>query len=116
MTHAERFGRLIREKREARGITLRLFAEKLKVSPTYVSLIEQGKCAMPTEKRVRQMARVLDEDPDELLAEAGRVAKDLPTIIREHPREMATFLRTAKGLGSDEIRRLADQARKLKGS
>jgi transcriptional regulator with XRE-family HTH domain len=110
------FGRLIRDKRESKGIGLREFALQLRVSPTYVSLVEQDKCSLPTEGRVRQMALILDENPDELLAQAGRVAKDLPDIIRKHPREMASFLRTADGLGPDDIRRLSDKARKMKES
>jgi hypothetical protein len=78
--------------------------------------MEQGKCSIPTEERVAQMAAILKEDPDELLAEAGHVAEDLPDIIRKHPREMASFLRTADGLGPDDIRRLSNKARKMKRS
>ena len=109
-----RFGQYIRELRTAKGITLREFARQLEVSPTYVSQIEQDKFSPPAEERIVRMAQILGVDVDELLALAGRVAEDLPEIIRRHPRELATFLRTAKGLSADEINRLAKQAEKIK--
>ena len=109
-----RFGQYIRQLRIAKGMTLREFARQLSVSPTYVSQIEQDKFSPPAEERVVRMAQLLGQDEDELLALAGRVAEDLPKIIRRHPRELATFLRTAKGLSADEINRLAKQAEKIK--
>ena len=60
------------------------------------------------------MAQILGEHVDELLALAGRVADDLPAIIRQQPKAMATFLRTAKGLSAADINRLAKQAEKIK--
>jgi hypothetical protein len=49
-----------------------------------------------------------------MLALAGRVASDLTDIIRERPREMADFLRAAKGLTAEDMARLARQAQKAK--
>lgn len=108
------FGQYVRQLRTAKGITLREFARRLDVSPTYISQIEQGNFSPPAEERVVHMAQILGEDADELLALAGRVADDLPEIIREQPRALATFLRTAQGLSADEINRLAKQAEKIK--
>jgi HTH-type transcriptional regulator, competence development regulator len=51
---------------------------------------------------VRRIAEILDRDSDELLALAGRVASDLTDIIRQRPREMADFLRAAKGPERDD--------------
>lgn len=113
---AKSFGETVRAKRVAKGITLRDFARLLGVSPTYVSQIEQDKFSPPTEDRIVKMAQILHEDPDELLALAGRVAEDLPEIIRKHPREMATFLREINGMTAGDIKRLSDQAKKLKQS
>lgn len=109
-----RFGERIRALRLAKGMTLREFARLLEVSPTYVSQIEQDKYAPPAEERVLRMAEILDQDADELLALAGRVADDLPEIIRRHPRELATFLRTVRDLPAAEIRKLTEQAQKRK--
>lgn len=109
-----RFGPHIRELRLAKGVTLREFARLLEVTPTYISQIEQEKFNPPAEDRIVRMAELLGVDADELLGLAGRVADDLPEIIREHPREMATFLRTASGLSAAEISKLAKQAQRLK--
>jgi HTH-type transcriptional regulator, competence development regulator len=64
---------------------------------------------------VRRIAEILDRDPDELLALAGRVASDLTDIIRQQPREMADFLRATKGLTAEELAKLAHRAQKAKG-
>ena len=112
MTARMMFGRLVRRERMARGIGLREMAKKVEVSPTYLSQIERGEFKPPTEDKVRKIAEIIGHDPDELLALAGRVASDLTEIIRRRPREMADFLRAAKGLTADDIARFALQAQK----
>ena len=114
MTARMMFGRLVRRERMVRGIGLREMAKKVGVSPTYLSQIERGEFKPPTEDKVRKIAEIIGQDPDELLALAGRVASDLTEIIRRRPREMADFLRAAKGLTADDIARLARQAQKAK--
>ena len=114
MTARMMFGRLVRRERMARGIGLREMAKKVEVSPTYLSQIERGEFKPPTEDKVRKIAEIIGQDPDELLALAGRVASDLTEIIRRRPREMADFLRAAKGLTADDIARFALQAQKTK--
>ena len=106
------FGATIRELREEKRIGLRQFARMIGVSATYVSKIERGEMPPPAEDRVKEIARLLDQDPDELLALAGKVASDLNEIIRSHPREMASFLRTARGWSGQELERLTKQATK----
>lgn len=108
------FGETIRQLRMVKDITLRDFARRMDVSPTYVSQVEQDKIAPPTQERVAKMAELLDENPDDLMALAGRLPQDLPRIIQKHPREMAAFLRTANGLTAEDIEGLTDRARKLK--
>jgi transcriptional regulator with XRE-family HTH domain len=109
-----RFGATVRRLREEKRIGLRPFARSIGVSATYLSKIERDELPPPAEGRIQQIARLLDQDPDELLALAGKVASDLHAIIQERPREMASFLRTARGLGPEEIRRLEAQARRRK--
>ena len=109
------FEGVLQKKRLAKGYSLRKFAELIGVSPTYLSQVENGKVdTPPTVERVRKMAEVLGENPDEFIALAGRVPEDLPGIIREQPREMATFLREASGLTADQLRKLTARARKFK--
>jgi transcriptional regulator with XRE-family HTH domain len=112
--HERSFGETIRDLREARGFGLRQFAESLGISPTYLSKVERDVFPPPAEDKVIAIAQALGQDRDELLALAGRVASDLPEIIRQQPRAMATFLRTARGLPANELERLAREADKRK--
>ena len=112
MRHKEQgFGATIRGLREKRGIGLRQFARMIEVSATYLSKIEREELHPPAEDRVTEMARLLEQDADELLALAGKVAADLNEIIRSQPREMALFLRTASGMSGQELERLTKQVR-----
>ena len=110
----KKFGAHIRDLREAREISLRKFADRAQISPTYLSKVERDEFPPPGEETVRRIAEILGEDPDELLALAGKVASDLPVIIQQHPRAMATFLRAASGLSASEIEKLARRAEGLR--
>ncbi len=95
------FGRRIRTLREARkridpSYSLRRFAKTVGISPTFLSKVETGEFDPPAQDKVKRMAELLDQDPDELLALAGRVDPDLSAIIKEQPKAMADFLRTAR--------------------
>ncbi len=110
------FGAFVRDKRVAKGYSLRRFAELLGLSPTYLSHVEQGKVVSPpTSDRVRKMAELLGESPDELIAMAGRVPDDLPKIIQSQPEAMPALLRAAKGLTPEQMKKLLDQANKMGG-
>ena len=108
------FGRLLRERRIAKQISLRKFAELVGVSPTYLSQVEQENVMPPTADRVKRMAELLGENSDEWIALAGRVPEDLPGIIQQQPTEMPELLREASGLTAEQLRKLTKQARKLK--
>jgi transcriptional regulator with XRE-family HTH domain len=108
------FGQWLREKRVAKGFSLRKFAEEVGVSPTYLSHVEQGEADPPTAERVKKMASLLDENADEMIALAGRVPEDLPEIIQSQPTEMPELLREASGLTAEELRQVTEQIRKIK--
>ena len=114
MAGRKSFGALVRREREAKEIGLREMAKKIGVSPTYLSKVERDEFPPPAEYKVRKIAEIIGRDADELLALAGRVASDLTDIIRQRPREMADFLRAAKGLTADDLARLARRAQKAK--
>jgi HTH-type transcriptional regulator, competence development regulator len=114
MTVRKSFGALVRQEREAKEIGLREMAKKIGVSPTYLSKVERDEFPPPAEDKVRKIAEIIGRDADELLALAGRVSSDLTEIIRQQPREMADFLRAAKGLTADNLARLARAAQKAK--
>ena len=114
-TGRKMFGAFIRGERVAREIGLREMAKKIGVSPTYLSKVERDEFAPPTEEKVRSIAQIIDCDPDELLAMAGRMPSDLADIIKQHPVEMSALLRTANGLSAEDLARLARDAGKAKG-
>jgi transcriptional regulator with XRE-family HTH domain len=111
----EKFGAFIRREREAREIGLREMAKKIGVSPTYLSKVERDEFTPPTEDKVQAIARIIECDPDELLAMAGRVPSDIADILKRHPVELSALLRTANGLSAEGITRLAQEAKKAKG-
>lgn len=110
------FGATIRALREAQQISLRKFADKVGISPTYLSKIERDEFPPPGEETVKKFAEALDQDPDELLALAGKVSSDLPEIIQQRPRELASFLRTAGTLSPGEMAKLTKFVEKMKRS
>lgn len=104
------FGQTVRKLREEKKITLRKMALMLEVSATYLSKIERDEPgSKPSEEVIKKISRVLNQDEDELLALAGKISSDLQEIIRQNPRKLASFLRTAKGKSDEEIREVADQ-------
>ncbi len=100
------FGVLLRQRRLKSGYSLRKFAQLADVSPTYLSQVEQGKVERPpTAERVRKMAELLDQNPDQWIALAGRMPEDLRDIIKSEPEAMPALLRAAKGLSAEELRK-----------
>ena len=104
----------MREKRLAKKYSLRKFAELVGVSPTYMSQVEQGNVDPPTAERVKRMAELLGENADELIALAGRVPGDLPEIIQSQPTHIPELLREASGLTAEQLRKLTDEAKRLR--
>jgi transcriptional regulator with XRE-family HTH domain len=97
------FGATVRRERERQKIGLRQAAKAISVSPTYLSMVERDEFQPPAEDKVRAIAKLLGLDEDELLALAGKVSSDLTEIIRKHPREMASFLRSMKGMSPEQV-------------
>jgi transcriptional regulator with XRE-family HTH domain len=109
----QRFGDVLREKRIAKKFSLRKFAELVGISPTYLSQVEQSNVDPPTAERVQRMAELLEENPDELIALAGRVADDLPAIIQAKT-EVPDLLRAVRGLSAEQLRILRESAEEMK--
>jgi len=114
MAKKKTFGQFLRDKRIAKGFSLRKFAEAVGVSPTYLSQVEQDNVDPPTADRVKRMAELLGESVDEWTALAGRLTEDLPEIIREAPTAVPDLLRAVRGLTVDQMRRLREDAERMK--
>ena len=110
----ETFGERVRRRRMERQISLRKFANMIAVSPTYLFQIEWGDCKPPVEEKIREIAKILGENEDEMLALANKISSDLKIIIRKYPKEIASFLRAAKEFGWKDWENLTEEiARKL---
>jgi len=110
------FGEYLRERREAlraddRRFSLRQLAGRIGVEPSYLSKVERGDEPPPSESRVLQLAEELGEDPDVLLALAGKVSSDLQEAIRKRPRLMAQLIRELKGLPDHAVLRIVREVR-----
>lgn len=107
----KKFGKTIRQLREERfesdpGFSLRKFATRVGMSPTYLCKIERDEFPPPAEDKIIAIARELDTDADELLALSGKVSSDLSKIILARPRLMAEFLRKAGSLDEKELQKI----------
>ncbi len=113
---AQTFGQFIRECREAKAATDRSFsvrqlAGRIEIEPSYLSKIERDEQPPPGEGTILRLANELDEDPDVLLALAGKVSSDLLTIIRSRPRLFADLLRELKTMPDRAVLRLVREVR-----
>ncbi|KAA6185297.1 helix-turn-helix transcriptional regulator [Thiohalocapsa marina] len=110
------FAQYIRTRREAlraadKRYSLRQVAQRIGVQPAYLSRIETGDFAPPSEEKIRRLAEELDEDCDVLLAMAGKVSKDLQAIIRARPALFAELIRALKSAPDEQVRTLAREIR-----
>lgn len=79
--------------REAKGLGLRELAGRAGISPAFLSKIEAGKEKAPAEPKVRALAKVLDFDPEVLMAMAGRPSSDAIKIIQRYPLQFVIWLK-----------------------
>ncbi len=113
MTH---FGEYIRRRREDlreenRRYSLRQVAQRIGIEPAYLSKIERGELQPPSEATTLRLAADLGEDPDVLLAMAGKVSSDLQEIIRRRPRLFADLIRQLKQAPDQAILRVVREVR-----
>lgn len=96
----ETFGGVIRKLREDAGISLRKLAKLLEMSPAYLSKLERDLLPPPSEEYICSMASILEEDPDILLAKAGKVHPDIIQKIVDSP-SIASHIREGLYAGRD---------------
>ena len=110
------FGKFIREKRQqlregAPRYSLRQVADRVGITPTYLSKIERDDLPPPGEETIRAIARELGEDVDVLLAMAGKVSSDLQDAIRRRPKLFAELIRQLKDMPDHAVLRLVREVR-----
>ncbi len=105
------FGEILRDTRIKSGLGLRELARQIDKSPGYLSDVENGRVAPPSESVIVQMAHALKAEKQRLLAAAKKVDPELSDYLAEKP-VAADFLRTAKDreFNEDDWQRLVQLA------
>jgi transcriptional regulator with XRE-family HTH domain len=110
------FGDYIRRARAARAereprFSLRQVAQRVGLEPAYLSKVERGLVPPPSEATIVRLAAELGEDPDMLLALAGKVSRDLQAIILRRPKEFAELIRHLKDAPDHAILKVVREVR-----
>ena len=114
---AKPFGETIRDMRMAQEMGLRTAAERLRISPAYLSRVERGKERPPRPDLVKRMATLLGGDPDMLFRLAESTDPDLADYIHQTP-SVPEFLRVAKALDltPEDFTMLTEQVKRRRPS
>jgi transcriptional regulator with XRE-family HTH domain len=110
------FGNYIRKTREHRRLkssefSIRKIAQLIEVEPSYLSKVERDEVAPPSEVTIIKLAVALEEDPDLLLAMAGKVSSDLKAVILRRPKLFADLIRQLKNAPDKAVLRIAREVR-----
>ena len=116
MIRERSFGKFLRERRmtraaENRAFSVRQLAVRVGIEPSYLSKIERGEQPPPGEETIHRIAKELGEDPDALLALAGKVSSDLTQIIRERPAVVGELLRSIRRVPAKRVAQMSRQVR-----
>ena len=112
----ETFGSYLRKRREALAkhdprFSLRKVAAALDIQPSYISKIERSEVPPPSEETTIRLALVLGEDPDLLLAMAGKVSRELREIILKRPQLFGDLLRNLRDAPDHAVLRVVREVR-----
>jgi len=110
------FGPFIRDRREKlregdSSYSVRQVAGRIGVQPSYLSKVERGEVAPPSEATIVRLAEDLQVDPDLLLALGGKVSSDLMEAIRRRPVLFAELIRELRTAPDKAVLRLVREVR-----
>jgi transcriptional regulator with XRE-family HTH domain len=110
------FGDAVRRLREARasteqGFSLRQVATRCGITPAYLSRVERGEVAPPGEDTLIKLAKEIGEDPDVLLAMAGKISADLRAVILARPKLFAELIRSINDAPDNALLRVVREVR-----
>lgn len=111
-----KFGCYIRERRlilaeQSKDYSVRKVAAVIGVQPSYLSKVERDEVGPPGEGTILRLAEVLGEDPDVLLAAAGKVSSELRAILLKRPKLLSEWLRQIKELPDHAVLRVVREVR-----
>jgi transcriptional regulator with XRE-family HTH domain len=109
-------GNFLREHRQAlrkgdRSYSLRRVAERVGIEPSYLSKVERDLGSPPSEETLVRLAGELGQDPDVVLALAGKVSGDLKDTIRRRPVLFGQLIRELRDLPDHAVLRLVREVR-----
>ena len=105
-------GDLIREARTPKG-SLRDFAKRLDITPSYLSDIENDR-RIPAEEVLKRIAELLELDFDELMAKAGRFGEEAERYMRKHPTVGVLFRKLSESkTPDDDLAKILKKAEEL---
>ena len=94
-----------------KNYSLRRVALACGLEPSFLSTVERGVTPPPSEVKIKALAAALNEDPDVLLAMAGKVSTDLQEVIRDRPQLFAELLRQLKHAPDRSLTGMVREAR-----
>ncbi len=94
-----------------RRYSLRQVARRIGVEPSYLSKVERGQVAPPSEATTVRLAKELGQDPDVFLAMAGKVSRDLQDVICQRPALFAELIRQLKDAPDHAILHIVREVR-----
>ena len=94
-----------------RRYSLRQVARRIGVEPSYLSKVERGQVAPPSEATTVRLAKDLGQDPDVFLAMAGKVSRDLQDVICKRPALFAELIRQLKDAPDHAILHIVREVR-----
>lgn len=112
---AEAFGSYLRLCRttlatdDPRGFSLRSVAKKAGISPAYLSRLEKGDSAPPSDAVIGTMAQVLGCDENVLMTKAGKIPRKLFELVLAHPREMSVITEAINAAPGDAIEKVLER-------
>lgn len=89
-------GARVRDRRKQLGLSQRDLAERVGIGYPHLSKIEGG-VETPSDELIRNLARELDEDVDEMMALAQRVTPDLAQLVIDENVARAFLRRVREG-------------------
>ena len=109
-------GKHIKKEREklregSKEYSLRRVAKRVGVTPGYLSKLESGDGAPPSEEVILKLAKELGEDPDVMLAMAGKISSRLKEAVLRRPRLFAELISTVEKLPDEAVLRVVREVK-----
>jgi transcriptional regulator with XRE-family HTH domain len=97
-------GRMLKQSRLSRGLSLQTVASNAGITPMYLSLIERNACGPPIDEKLQSLAEVFGEQHVEtFFAKAGRVTPRVVNTILRHPTQWSELIEAAKDFDADHL-------------